>query len=277
MAWISIIATGLSSFASYVAAEWASGLKEGKLLSKLALSAAVLFFFGSIAALVCFPPTVGLQRYLVVAMTGATALASFWFAKSHVDHFRGKAALVASLLGLASSSLGFVVFIDKLPEYRVQLPGTEPPETLEQWVARVSKKLTTQRKEFQRRLNEDIPKQQRELESQATAAKTAIANASAGTKVKLEEELKQIARLLVTLEKKQHQYKNDLIPRIESEERRLARAGILQALEGDADIQRQVDDVWKSADTAIGMSVVQPLESDVGDAEVQNKINELLQ
>ena len=125
MAWLGIIATGACGLSFFVASEWAAGLKEGKLLSKAALGAAVLFFLVCIGGLVCFPPAAGLQRNVAVAVSGVSALACFWFMKSQIDHFQGQASIVSGTLGLTLFATGFIVFFGKMPEHPAVL--TRPP------------------------------------------------------------------------------------------------------------------------------------------------------
>ena len=276
MAWLGAIATGICGFAFFVASEWASGLKDRKLTSRGALGVAMTLFIGCIATLVCFPPAEGLQRNLVVAISGATALACFWFVKSHVNHFRGNAAVVAGLLGLSASALGFVVLIDKMPKVPIQATAEKPAESSEEWVARQKSDLAKQRKELERRLTLEIPEKIRKLQNQADETKRDMANANAGNKVRLESDLQEIAQMLVALEKKQAEI-SILIPRIKSQERRLERVEISKLLDDNEGIRNQVDEVWKEAAAAISKPVDEARGSTVDDLDVKNKMSELLQ
>lgn len=126
MAWLGVIVTGICGLSFFVSAEWAAGLKEGKFRSKAALGSSVLFLFGCIAGLVCFPPAEGIARLITVSIMGASSLACCWFAKSHSDHFRTRAANVSGSLGLVLLVVGFMVFFERMPEWPLVIEVIEP-------------------------------------------------------------------------------------------------------------------------------------------------------
>lgn len=148
-------------------------------------------------------------------------------------------------------------------------------ESLDQWVTRKKGEFSTQRTQLEERLNEGIPNTREKLKSQAKEVRAEIAKADSGLKVKLESELREIARGLVALEKKEDQTAT-LIASIKSEERRLERVGIAKLLEDDSSKREAVDKVWKDASAAISAPVDETLGSTVDDLEVDSKLADLL-
>lgn len=275
MTLITVIVLVLCAAAFFVAAELAPGLRQGRKLSHLALAASAGLFIAAIVLLIRHPPTPGIEHIISVSAAGIAMLACYWFASRHVEERRGGAGLSA-LLGLAMAAIGFIVqFAD------LQSGGAGPAEQAAlspaDQIREQSKKLEERRRQLEARLNVAIPEFRRKLRGDVEAVKGELATAAAGTKSRLEDELTEIARLMVALDEEERQT-SDLITRIKQEERRLERLqGSQLALDDNEKLSKELDQVWQQSAARLGKPVDAKLSSGEIDAiRVQAKVAELL-
>jgi len=274
MTWLTIGILIVTGVAFFVAAEFASGVRRGRTVSMVALLVAAGAFVGVLPLLVNYGPGDGFGKFLAAAACGLSGLACFWFTKTHVDNRSNLGGFIAATLGLTMFAVGFVVFFGEPAEPGpVDLASDDPEIAIGRQLARFSE----QHRALEMRLIDGIPQFRRKLRSDAADVKQAIGKATQATKIRLQDELKEIARLMLALEKEEVETK-DLIVRLEQEQRRLERLRDTRQYLGDNDaLHDELDSMWQQAQQRIN----KPLDAKLGTGIIENtqvdqKVDELL-
>ena len=271
---LSLIILALCAAAFFLASEWANELRVASLRSQAALAGAVGLFVGAVIVLSKHPLGDGFPHVAAVILTGMTGLACFWFCKTHVDEGKPMGGFVAAVLGLTIFGIGFVIHFGDAPTPR-QNPEMEASQSTD--IGFQLNRLTGQKRELESRLLQGIPEFRRKLRGDVEEVKRELNAATAGVKLRLDDELKEIARLLLALEDEERQTQ-DLISRLKQEERRLERLRETQTNLADGDdLRKELDAVWAQA----GARLQKPLDAKLGsgaiaDALVQQKMAEIL-
>jgi hypothetical protein len=139
------------------------------------------------------------------------------------------------------------------------------------------KRFGQRRRALEMRLQQKIPEFRRHLDGQVTEIKIELGRASEATKPTLEEEIREIARLLLAVEREEQETR-DLIVRIGQEQRRLERLRESRAVLGDDEaLVGELDRVWQEA----GAQLSRPIDERLGAGaiartEVDRKLAELM-
>lgn len=150
----------------------------------------------------------------------------------------------------------------------------DPQQRLDQQIQR----FTEQRERIEQQLATDLPKFREQQQQQADKVRREISGASPSRKVLLEDEAKEIARLLVALDKEEIALR-ETRSRLDQEIRRLERLrGSQDLLSTDNEkLMAELDESWSRT----GAAIDQPLKSRLGtgaieDLAVQKRARELL-
>ena len=139
-------------------------------------------------------------------------------------------------------------------------------------------RLQDRRAEIEDRLDDGIPDFLSTLEKQADDVREALKTATPSTRVGLESELRQIARLYVAVERERGNTRN-LIQRLDQELRRLERLQESQKIldEDDEELKTELDALWKQTEVALENPIDSRLDAGIADdAAVSAKYEQLL-
>jgi hypothetical protein len=279
MVWLTLAALGVCAVLFYLAAEHAAELREGSNVSRFTLFGAAASFVLAVILLDQAPPAEGFPRVLGIALPAVSGLACFWFCKGHVDLRKPVAAFLSAILGLALCGMAILVLVSEAPP-----PGPDDPLVAENGedaggddIDRRLKRFGQRRRALEMRLQQKIPEFRRHLDGQVTEIKIELGRASEATKPTLEEEIREIARLLLAVEREEQETR-DLIVRIGQEQRRLERLRESRAVLGDDEaLVGELDRVWQEA----GAQLSRPIDERLGAGaiartEVDRKLAELM-
>lgn len=275
MVYVSIGALAVCALMFFIAAEAAGGVRQGRRASMLYVVLAAIAFLVAAPLLVRFAPSEGFERFVILAVAGITGISCFWFTKTHVEHQRPVGGLVAATLGLVMFAVAFVVWFGK-PQPPVVDPTDATAQTVGNQTGVQLERLEERRVALESRLLSGIPEFRRSLMSDAAEVRRELVTAGAGAAVRLDAELRDIAKLLLALDAEETETR-DLISRIKQEQRRLERLrNSQQYLDSDDALIAELDQIWQEA----GAKLAIPIESKVGsgaieEAQLQQKLNEL--
>jgi hypothetical protein len=191
-----------------------------------------------------------------------------------VDGARPLAAFVSAALGLTLFAVAFTLHFANPGKVAAETAGT--PDGATAIEAHLRRFEETERG-LDMRLMSGIPDFRRKLEADAATVKGELPSASAAAKVRLEDELREIARLMLAVDRETEETK-DLIARVRQERRRLERLrDTREYLGDDQQLMAELDAVWKQA----GARLSRPLDTMLGSgavasAQVDQKVAELM-
>jgi len=287
MEWLTLVALLAAAVAFFVAAEHAHELRGGGLMPKLALVGALLMFLLTLALLGQAGLPGEFARPVAVVICFFTMLGCFWKAKTSADEHRPIGLLVAAVLGLTIFALGFFVWfgVTDAPtppavagaegdsHGAMDLTSADPDTAVRAQIHR----FLARRRDLEKRLEVDIPAYERRLAEQLYEVKQELTIAPESNKPRLTDELREIARLLVAVEKEKQQTAS-LISRVRGELRRLERyRDSRNFLVDDKQLQSELDHVWAEA----GAAIAEPVDKRIGsgaisELQVEEKLNQLL-
>lgn len=282
MVWITLLALALMSVAVFVAAEYAHGIRAGEKRSLLAVAIAAVLFVLTLPLLVKYPPSgEGFARFVAVAIASLTGFACFWFTKSHIDRARPLGAFLSTIFGLAMFGLGFILWFGQ-PAPATADGSADPADVLaaltpEAKLARQQERLVEQQRGLEDRLLVTIPDARRQFRQQAGEVQRALVNASSAMRPQLENEMKEIARQLLAVDREEVRTR-DLIERVKQEQRRLQRLATSQNLSGDlASLDDDLDQLWRDTQQQINASIDSSVDiGAINELELQSKVSELM-
>jgi hypothetical protein len=278
MTWIALAALLVCALAFYVACENAPGLRRGKLLAYLLILFAAACFAATGYLVLHYLPLDGFAKYFTVIVAVLTGLACFWHGQKHFDRRLFTSALLAAILGVTLFGSAFFLLLGDLARFResqrpAALLDLSPPQRVEQQLAR----LADRRQALEARLLAGIPDFRRKLAGDAALVKKELSAADALSKPRLEDELTEIARLMLAVDVEERET-GELLSRIRQEQRRLQR--VLSSQETLVDAQpltAELDAMWAEAGTRLS----KPLDARLGAGTiaataVEQKLGELL-
>ena len=268
MSLLTIAALAGTALLFFLCSERAMGVRRGEASSRVLLLAAALGFLATIYLLTHAPLHDGFEKLLGVGIPALATLACFWFVKVHVDHGAVPAGVISASLGLAMSAVGFLVLFGEAPR-----PEEATPHTIEAQLHRLSER----ERGLDLRLLQGIPEFRRQLFADADAVRMELPRASEASKLRLREELREIARLLLAVESEEESTK-ELLVRIRQEVRRLERLrSSKEVLVQEDALLVELDRIWQQA----GSQLSRPLDRElgagaIGELRVDAKLRELL-